>query len=197
MRSKLKWIFTLLIALTMQFSFAQEKTVTGTVSDQSGPLPGANVVVQGSKTGTQTDVDGKYSIKAKAGAVLVFSFVGMNETTVKVGASNTINVKMQDKAKELDGVIVQGYGKTATKANSTTASTTVGGESLENRPNVSVLASLQGTAPGLTIISSSGSPGSAKFDGFIRGASSINGNTDPLIVIDGIPSTSNQFKLKR
>jgi TonB-linked SusC/RagA family outer membrane protein len=194
MRSKLKWIFTLLVALTMQFSFAQEKTVTGTVSDQSGPLPGANVVVQGSKTGTQTDVDGKYSIKAKAGAVLVFSFVGMNETTVKVGASNTINVKMQDKAKELDGVIVQGYGKTATKANSTTASTTVGGESLENRPNVSVLASLQGTAPGLTIISSSGSPGSAKFDGFIRGASSINGNTDPLIVIDGIPSTSNQFR---
>jgi TonB-linked SusC/RagA family outer membrane protein len=178
----------------MQFSFAQEKTVSGVVSDASGPLPGANVVVQGSKTGTQTDVDGKYSIKAKAGDVLVFSFVGMTRTTAKVGASSTVNVKMQDNAKELEGVIVQGYGKTATKANSNTASTTVGGESLENRPNVSVLASLQGTAPGLTIISSSGSPGSAKFDGFIRGASSINGNTDPLIVIDGIPSTSNQFR---
>ncbi|NBW28377.1 MAG: hypothetical protein EBR38_07410 [Flavobacteriaceae bacterium] len=75
MRSKLKWIFTLLVALTMQFSFAQEKIVTGTVSDKSGPLPGANVVVQGTKTGTQTDVDGKFSIKAKAGDVLVFSFV--------------------------------------------------------------------------------------------------------------------------
>ena len=194
MRSKLKWIFTLLIALTMQFSYAQEKTVTGTVSDNSGPLPGVNVVVQGTKTGTQTDIDGKYSIKTKVGNVLVFSFVGMKETTAKVGASNSVNVKMQDNAKELDDVIVQGYGKTATKANSNTASTTVGGETLENRPNVSVLASLQGTAPGLTIISSSGSPGSAKFDGFIRGASSINGNTDPLIVIDGIPSTSNQFR---
>ena len=89
MRSKFKWIFTLLIALSMQFSFAQEKTVTGVVSDGSGPLPGANVVVQGSKTGTQTDVDGKYSIKAKAGDVLVFSFVGMTETTAKVGAVHT------------------------------------------------------------------------------------------------------------
>ena len=64
----------------------------------------------------------------------------------------------------------------------------------ENRPNASVLASLQGTAPGLTVISSSGTPGSAKFDGYIRGASSINGDTDPLIIINGIPSTSEEFR---
>lgn len=64
----------------------------------------------------------------------------------------------------------------------------------EDRPNASVLASLQGTAPGLTIISSSGTPGSAKFDGYIRGASSINGDTDPLIIINGIPSTSENFR---
>ena len=80
MRSKFKWIFTLLVALSMQFSFAQEKTVTGVVSDKTGPLPGANVVVKGTKTGTQTDIDGKYSIKAKQGEVLVISIVGMSDT---------------------------------------------------------------------------------------------------------------------
>jgi TonB-dependent SusC/RagA subfamily outer membrane receptor len=64
----------------------------------------------------------------------------------------------------------------------------------EDRPNASVLASLQGTAPGLAIISSTGTPGSAKFDGYIRGASSINGDTDPLIIINGIPSTSENFR---
>ena len=83
MRSKFKWIFTLLIALSMQFSFAQEKTVTGVVSDASGPLPGANVVVQGSKTGTQTDVDGKYSIKASSSQTLIFSYLGMKTKEIK------------------------------------------------------------------------------------------------------------------
>ena len=63
MRSKFKWIFTLLVALMIQFSYAQEKTVTGVVSDASGSLPGANVIVKGTKKGVQTDIDGKYSIK--------------------------------------------------------------------------------------------------------------------------------------
>ena len=67
MRSKFKWIFTLLVAFTMQFSFAQEKTVTGTVSDAQGPLVGANVLVNGTKTGASTDFDGKFAIKAKSG----------------------------------------------------------------------------------------------------------------------------------
>ena len=77
MRSKFKWIFTLLVALSMQFSFAQEKTVTGVVSDDKGTLPGANVVVKGTSTGVQTDMDGKYSIKVKQGENLVYSFIGM------------------------------------------------------------------------------------------------------------------------
>ena len=76
MRSKFKWIFTLLLAFSMQFSFAQEKTVTGVVTDKLGPLPGANVVVKGTTNGVQTDFDGKYSIKAKSGDVLEVSFTG-------------------------------------------------------------------------------------------------------------------------
>lgn len=195
MRSKFKWIFTLLVAFTMQFSFAQQKTVTGTVTSDGAKLPGATVSIVGTKQGTQTDENGKFSIKAAQGDVLQVSFLDKETKTVTVGAGNVINVTLASANQVIEEVNVSiGYDRTRTKANSNTASTTVGGETLENRPNASVLASLQGTAPGLTIISSSGSPGSAKFDGFIRGASSINGNTDPLIVIDGIPSTSNQFR---
>ncbi|WP_353169889.1 SusC/RagA family TonB-linked outer membrane protein [Flavobacterium sp.] len=195
MRSKFKWIFTLLVAFTMQFSFAQQKTVTGTVTSDGAKLPGATVSISGTKQGTQTDENGKFSIKAAQGDVLEVSFLNKETKTVTVGAGNVIDITLASTSEVIEIVNVSiGYDRTRTKANSNTASTTVGGETLENRPNASVLASLQGTAPGLTIISSSGSPGSAKFDGFIRGASSINGNTDPLIVIDGIPSTSNQFR---
>lgn len=195
MRSKFKWIFTLLVAFTMQFSFAQEKTVKGVVSDDYGTLPGASVVVKGTTRGVTTDFDGNYSISAKSGDVLEVSFAGKQKQSVTVGAANTYNVVLKDGlVGDVITVTALGYDRTQTKATSVTASTTVGSETIQNRPNSSVLASLQGTAPGLTLISSSGSPGSAKFDGFIRGASSINGSTDPLIVIDGIPSTSNQFR---
>ncbi len=195
MRSKFKWIFTLLVAFTMQFSFAQEKTVTGTVSDELGTLAGATVVVKGTPRGVTTDFDGNYSISAKQGDVLEFSFAGKKKSSVTVGAGNVYNVSLEEGFVGNEIILTSvGYDRTQTRATTTSASTTVGSETLENRANSSVLASLQGTSPGLTLISSSGSPGSAKFDGFIRGASSINGNTDPLIVIDGIPSTSNQFR---
>lgn len=195
MRSKFKWIFTLLVAFTMQFSFAQEKTVTGTVSDELGTLAGATVVVKGTPRGVTTDFDGNYSISAKQGDVLEFSFAGKKKSSLTVGAGNVYNVSLEEGFVGNEIILTSvGYDRTQTRATTTSASTTVGSETLENRANSSVLASLQGTSPGLTLISSSGSPGSAKFDGFIRGASSINGNTDPLIVIDGIPSTSNQFR---
>jgi hypothetical protein len=105
MRSKFKWILTLLIALSMQFSFAQQKTVSGVVSDSSGPVPGVNVV-KGTKSGVQTNMDGRYSIKAKTGDDLVFSFVGMAETIKKSGTTNTINVSMQS-GESLSEVVVQ------------------------------------------------------------------------------------------
>lgn len=196
MRSKFKWIFTLLVAFFIQFSYAQEKTIKGTVTESGMPLPGATVLVKGTTRGTSTDFDGKYSIQARAGEVLEFQYLGLKTTNVTVGTSNTVNVAMEADATVLGEVelVGTGYSRTRTKAETTSAVTMIGAETLENRPNASVFASLQGTAPGLTLISSSGSPGSAKFDGFIRGASSINGNTDPLLVIDGIPSTSNQFR---
>ncbi|HNP32218.1 MAG TPA: SusC/RagA family TonB-linked outer membrane protein [Flavobacterium sp.] len=193
MRSKFKWIFTLLLALSMQFSFAQEKTVTGVVSDKTGPLPGANIVVKGTTRSAQTDFDGKFSIKAKQGEVLVVSFVGMSDATVVVGASNSVNVKLQDGVK-LDEVVVQGYGKTATKAKTIGAMQTVSSKSIENRPNVNVLQSLQGQLAGTNIALGSGQPGTNKIDVIIRGESSLNASTDPLYVIDGVPLTQAFFR---
>ena len=96
MKFKLQWIFTLLLALSMQLSFAQEKTVTGVVSDGSGPVPGANVVVKGTKSGVQTDFDGKYTIKAKAGEVLVISYTGKKVAKISVTAASTYNVSLKD-----------------------------------------------------------------------------------------------------
>ncbi|WP_417427732.1 SusC/RagA family TonB-linked outer membrane protein [Halpernia sp.] len=96
--------------------------------------------------------------------------------------------------KKIEEVVVLGYSKTSTKAKSTTSSVTVSSEVLENRPNVSVLNSIQGTAPGISVNSFSGSPGSGKFDVVIRGLSSLNGSTDPLYVVDGLITSSSQFR---
>ncbi|MFZ4929833.1 SusC/RagA family TonB-linked outer membrane protein [Chryseobacterium sp. Mn2064] len=100
----------------------------------------------------------------------------------------------KDKETKIEEVVVLGYSKTATKAKTTTSSVTVGSETLENRPNISVLNSIQGTAPGIVVNSASGSPGSGKFNILIRGMSSLNGSTDPLYVIDGVITSGSQFR---
>jgi TonB-linked SusC/RagA family outer membrane protein len=194
MRLKFKWIFTLLVALSMQLSFAQQKDISGVVSDASGPIPGVNIIVKGTKTGTQSDFDGRYSIRARSGDVLTFSFLGMKETTVVVGASNTISVKLEEAGRLLEEVVVQGYGKTSTKAKSIGATQTVSAKTIEGRPNVNVLQSLQGQLAGANIALSSGQPGSNKIDVVIRGVGSLNASTDPLYVIDGVPLTQAFFR---
>lgn len=193
MRSKFKWIFTLLVAFTMQFSFAQQKTVTGVVSDALGPLAGANVVVKGTTNGTTTDFDGNYTIQAKQGDVLEISYTGMKNATVTVGASNVVNVTMKEDILTGGEVIVEGY-RSVTKATSVSSVVTVTAKELQNRPNVSFLNTLQGQAPGLLIGTSSGQPGSAKIDVIIRGVSSLNATTEPLYVIDGMPTNATQFR---
>ena len=96
MKTKFSVILTLLLALVVQISFAQNQNVSGTVSDENClPLPGATVVIEGTTTGVSTDFDGKYSIKASQGDVLFISFVGYSTQSQPVGASNTINVSME------------------------------------------------------------------------------------------------------
>ena len=184
MRLKIKWIYTLVLAMFMQFSFAQEKTVSGVVSDASGPIPGANVVVKGTKNGVQTDFDGKYAIKAKVGDVLVITFVGMQDATVKVGASNTVNVKLQG-GNTLDEVVVVGYG-TQKKREITGSISQIKGESIKGLVTQSFDQQLAGRAAGVQITQNSGLIGATPRIR-IRGINSINSSTYPLIVVDGLP----------
>jgi TonB-dependent SusC/RagA subfamily outer membrane receptor len=173
----------------MQFAFAQEKTVTGVVSDESGPLPGANVIIKSTKKGTQTDVDGKYSIKAKAGDVLIFSFIGLKDASLTVGASNTVNMVMKSSGQELSEVVVTSQGIKKEKKALGYAVSTIKAEEFASKPSTDIARALTGKAPGVNIQATSGLSGSGT-NIIIRGYSSITGNNQPLFVVDGVPFNS-------
>ncbi|WP_318641060.1 SusC/RagA family TonB-linked outer membrane protein [Flavobacterium ardleyense] len=195
MRSKFKWIYTLLIALTMQLSFAQGKTVSGVVTDASGALPFVNVVVKGTSNGVQTDLDGKYSITAKPGDVLVFSFVGMSDFTAVVGNSSTINAKMVDGVL-LDDVVITtdlGYFKKAANTITSGISVVSGEELTRQAPNVSVENALQGKAAGVQVTSLNGQPGQRAYVS-VRGSVGItSGNANAVYVVDGAFVSAGEF----
>jgi TonB-linked SusC/RagA family outer membrane protein len=113
-----------------------------------------------------------------------------------IGGQTVMAQKKKDSLgeKKIDEVVVLGYNKSSTKPKDVSANTTITADVLDSRPNVSFLNSIQGSAPGVTIASNSGSPGSAKIDVIIRGISSINASTEPLVVIDGVPTNANQFR---
>ncbi len=189
MRSKFKWIFTLFLALSIQFVFSQDRTVKGIISDSKGPVSGANVVVKGTKISTQSDFDGSYSIKAKTGDVLVFSFIGMDELTRTVGASSTINMTMRAAENNLVEVVVTGQGIKKAKKAVGYAVTTIKSEEFASKPNTDVARALTGKAAGVNIAQTSGLSGSGT-NILIRGYSSITGSNQPLFVVDGIPFNS-------
>jgi TonB-linked SusC/RagA family outer membrane protein len=191
MKSKYKWIITLFLAFLMQLSFAQERTVIGVVSDAAGPIPGVNVVVKGTKKSIQTSFDGKYAIQAKAGDVLSFSFIGMKESTVTVGASNTVNVKMGATSQNLEEVVVVGYG-TQKRSKVVQSSKVISNSAMENLTVLSPQQMLQGQAAGVQVVQSSGVLGAATVVK-IRGNASITAGGRPLYVIDGLPLNDNSF----
>jgi TonB-linked SusC/RagA family outer membrane protein len=175
----------LLLALSMQFAFAQEKTITGVVSDAMGPLPGVNVLIKGSKSGVQTDVEGKYSIKSKAGDVLLFSFIGMEKGSATVGVSDKLNFVMKSSSKELSEVVVVAYGK-QDKRKMVQSLSVIGSEKIKDVPVASAQDILQGQASGVQVVNSSGILGSAPVIK-IRGVASITAGGRPLFVVDGVP----------
>lgn len=163
------------------------QTVSGTVSDESGPLPGVNVLVQGTSTGTVTNFDGEYEINANNGDTLVFSFLGYLTQQVVVTGS-TLNVTLSEDAAQLDEVVVVGYGST-TKKEITSAVTKVGEEEF-NRGTVNAPSELlQGKVAGLSIYNKGGNPND---DAVIRlrGISTVGSNSQPLVVIDGVIGAS-------
>ena len=110
MKLKLNGFLMLLLALVAQITFAQERTVSGTVSDNAGfPLPGVSVLIKGTRSGAQTDFDGKFSIKASPTQTLVFSYIGMKSQEVAATSTN-VNVKLIDDANELEVVVVTALG---------------------------------------------------------------------------------------
>ncbi|WP_026976514.1 SusC/RagA family TonB-linked outer membrane protein [Flavobacterium tegetincola] len=196
MKSKFTWILTLALAFFIQFSFAQEKTITGKVVSKTDAMaiPGVNVLVQGTTRGVQTDFNGSYSIKAATGEKLVFSYLGFKSQTVTVGASTTVSIQLEDDdAQMLDAVVVQGYDVTKTRKTSNVSSQTVSAATIEARPNASFIQTLQGQVAGLNITTGTGQPG-GNSTVIIRGVGSINGKVEPLYVIDGIPLNSDNFR---
>lgn len=188
-----KLLLILVLVLGTYPVLAQNKTVTGTVtaSVDGTPLPGVNVLVQGTTTGTQTDFDGNYSIEASNGDVLVFSYLGTKSQSVTVGASNTINVSLEEDASQLDEVVVTALGIKRQEKTLTYAQQTVNADEITKTRDVNFLNSINGKTAGVEIKkSSSGAGGSTKV--VLRGNKSLSGDSTPLFVIDGIPLANNR-----
>src|SRR5690606_21951695 len=140
------------LVVCMSISFAREKAITGEVPDQDGlTLPGVCIVVVGTTNGTQTDFDGNYSITAATGQVLRFSYIGQSTVERSIGASNTINVQMEEDAQALEEVVVVGYGTTTKQAFAGTASV-VKAETLETKSYSNVSQALAGEVAGVSVI---------------------------------------------
>ena len=190
MRTKLNGLLTLLLALVVHISFAQQKTVSGTVTDQGGlPLPGVNIVVEGTTTGTQTDFDGNFSIMASQGQTLLITYIGQKAVRQTVGAGSTINVQMEEDAQALEEVVVTAQGIKREKKSLGYAVSSVGEEDLEQRAEGDVGRVLNGKASGVLINAASGVSGSAT-NIIIRGFTSISGSNQPLFIVDGVPFSS-------
>jgi TonB-linked SusC/RagA family outer membrane protein len=185
MKTKLNGFLTLLLALMVQITFAQEKTVTGNVSDAVGPLPGVTVIIEGTKTGTQSDFNGNYSIKAATGAVLQFSFMGFSTTEQTVGTSNVLNVVMKESAEALDEVVVTALGISRDKKSLGYATQEVKGDELNAVKSGNFVNALSGKAAGIQIKKNNNFGGSTNV--VIRGNASLTGSNQALFVIDGVP----------
>ncbi len=186
MRTKFNGILTLLLALMVQLALAQEKTVKGTVSDDSGiPLPAASIVVKETNAGTSTDFDGNYTITVNQGQTLVFSYVGYKKQEIVVGALSTINATLKAD-NQLEEVIITAQGIKKEKKALGYSVTTVNSEDLEQKADTDIGKILRGKASGVRITGSGGVSGSGS-NIIIRGQSSITGGNQPLFIVDGVP----------
>ena len=188
MRTKFSGILTLLLVLVVQLSFAQEKSISGTVTDNSGlPLPGVNIIVKGTTNGTQSDFDGNYTIEAAVGQKLSFSYVGFKTGEVAITASSSrIDLTMEEDAAVLEEVVVTASGIKKEKKALGYAVSSVKEEAIKDNPESDLTRILQGKSAGINITTQSGMSGSSN-KVIIRGMSSFSGSNNALYVIDGVP----------
>ncbi|MDW7691000.1 SusC/RagA family TonB-linked outer membrane protein [Flammeovirgaceae bacterium SG7u.111] len=179
----------LLMLCGMSTVFAQGRSVSGQVisGDDNTPLPGVNVIIKGTSNGTVTDIDGKFRLQVPSdNSILVFSYIGFQQTEITVGASSTIDVSMKIDNEVLQEVVVNALGFEVEKSKSGSSFSQVDGGKLINSGEPNLLNSIAGKASGVNIVQNSGDPGAGSRI-VVRGATSITGNIQPLIVIDGIP----------
>ena len=185
MKTKFSGILTLFLAFVVQLTFAQEKTISGVVTDDNGlPLPAATVLVKGTTNGTSTDFDGNYSITANTGDVLQFSYVGYSTMEKTVGASSTISASLVPD-NELDEVIVTAFGIEREVKSLAYSTETLKSDDIIKAAPVNAVTALQGKSSGLNIITrSNGVNPSTQI--VLRGYTSVSGDNSALIVIDGV-----------
>ena len=182
---KQKLVSFMLAILATTALFAQNKTVTGRVTDQNGEgVIAASVMEKGTANGAITDLDGNYSISVREGATLEFSSVGYATQEIVVGAQSVINVVLAEDTTFLDEVVVVGYG-TMKRSDLSGASVSMKEEDLKGSIITSLDQSLQGRAAGVTAVQTSGAPGSSSSIR-VRGQATVNANAEPLYVIDGV-----------
>ncbi|MGC1516035.1 MAG: TonB-dependent receptor plug domain-containing protein, partial [Maribacter sp.] len=174
-------------------SLRQSMVVTGLVTDQNDvPLAGVSIVLKGTTKGVSTNFDGIYKIQASPGDILVFSYIGFKTTEVTVGEDATVNLKMTPSVSQLDEVILTAIGTKQLKDETGATSSTVQPEEIVKSGETGVINSLSGKVSGLRIARQNGDPGAGS-NIQIRGINSIEGDSNPLIIIDGIPISNDSF----
>lgn len=175
------------------FVMAQERMLSGKITDaKTGEgIPGINIFVKGTVTGTVSDINGDYKLAVTTGMTIVFQSLGMKKQEFVLGAENTIDVKMEDEDTTLDELVITGY-REEDKRTFTGSATSVTSKSISLVPVASIDQILQGQSPGLLVAANSGQPGAAA-QVRIRGTGSINGRNQPLYILDGIEITAQQF----
>ncbi len=189
---RIKLLTTALVLLVTALSaFAQNIKVSGTVRDANGPVVGAYVIVKGTTNGTSTDVSGSYSINVPSKGTLVFSMLGYADQEINVNGRAKIDVLLEEDNTFLEETVVIGYGSGQKVSNLVGSVTTVKSESIKSAPSSSALDMLQGQVAGLAVLTTGGVAGDNNVSMALHGKGTIGGaSTEPLYVIDGIPSSS-------
>ena len=187
MKAKSNGILTLFLALVAQLTFAQVKTISGTVTDSGNdPLPGVNILVEGTSNGTLSDFDGNFTISAAVGDVLILSYIGQKDVRLTIGSTDYYAIQMEEDAQQLEEVVVTSLGLKREARSLGYSVAKVTGEDVQGRAEPDLIRAMQGKMTGVNITGGGGAPGqSTKIN--IRGMSSLTGNTQPLFIVDGIP----------
>lgn len=179
-------ILTFLLCLSFAYTAMAQRTVTGTVTDENGdPIQGVTVQVKGTRGGTATDIDGKFSLSVGADArTLVFSSVNTERVEVALSGQSNLSISLKAKDNSLDEVVVTGY-QTVRKKDVAAAISKIGGQEIDNLPIPNFAQAIQGRAAGVAISAANGIPGGS-LSVLIRGVGSINAGSAPLYVVDGV-----------